>query len=59
MNVRCEHVWVRRSVRGHDEVHCARCYRCLGVDVMLRAYVQVHGGTIQGERTAPARKATP
>lgn len=44
-----EHAWVRRSIgrHGHDEVHCARCMRCLGVDAMLRAYVELHGGTIR------------
>lgn len=41
-----DHCWVLRSVgrSGHEEVHCARCMRCLGVEAMLRAYITLHGG---------------
>lgn len=41
-----DHCWVLRSLGrdGHEEVHCARCQRCLGVESMLRAYVTLNGG---------------
>lgn len=41
-----DHCWVLRSLgrSGHEEVHCARCMRCLGAEAMLRAYVTLHGG---------------
>lgn len=38
------HLWRIKNERGHANVHCARCYRCLGVDLMLEAYIKVHGG---------------
>ena len=38
------HVWRIKNERGHDNVHCARCYQCLGVDSMLSAYIEKHGG---------------
>ena len=41
-----EHAWTIKNARGHDEVHCARCMQCLGVDRMMRAYVKLHGGTV-------------
>ena len=42
-----EHIWVIKSSRGHDKVHCARCMICLGVESMLRAYVQLYGGSVR------------
>lgn len=42
-----EHVWVLRVALCHDDVHCARCQRCLSVDAMLRAYVMLHGGEVR------------
>jgi hypothetical protein len=42
-----EHTWVVSNDRGHDNVHCARCMQCLGVDAMLRAYIQQHGGDMR------------
>jgi hypothetical protein len=42
-----DHIWVLRVARGHDQVHCARCQRCLAVEVMLRAYVTLHGGEVR------------
>jgi hypothetical protein len=42
-----DHIWVLRYARGHEQVHCARCQRCLGVEAMLRAYVELRGGEIR------------
>ena len=41
-----DHIWVIKSARGHDEVHCGRCMICLGVETMLRAYVKLYGGSM-------------
>jgi hypothetical protein len=38
------HIWTIKNDRGHDNVCCARCYQCLGVDRMLEAYIEKHGG---------------
>ena len=42
-----EHIWVIRYARGYEQVHCTRCQRCLGVEVMLHAYVKLFGGAIR------------
>lgn len=41
-----DHVWLLRVDRD-DAVHCARCMRCLSIEVMLHAYVKLHGGEVR------------
>lgn len=43
------HVWRRNPYT--DDVTCARCYQCLGVERLLRAYAAANGDEVEGERT--------
>lgn len=42
------HVWRRNP--HTDDVTCARCYQCLGVERLLRAYAAANGDEVEGER---------